>query len=170
MMLAKSEKLIHCSSEVLLAMRTFGLIVASLTLSVLLHVAAAILGSLVTYFCFGKDPIVPVFFIGWFYLPFFACGMTLAATRGLQYPLIVAPFGALAVVALVVAAVSDQIGLTEVSLLFTSVPFSFLGCLASNYRRRWDAGIGSEPSSEPHEAASTQATGQGEPGVGADSR
>ena len=169
-MLAKSEKLIHCSSEVLLAMRTFGLIVASLTLSVLLHVAAAILGSLVTYFCFGKDPIVPVFFIGWFYLPFFACGMTLAATRGLQYPLIVAPFGALAVVALVVAAVSDQIGLTEVSLLFTSVPFSFLGCLASNYRRRWDAGIGSEPSSEPHEAASTQATGQGEPGVGADSR
>ena len=170
MMLAKSDKLIHWSSEVLPAMRTFGLIVASLTLSVLLHAGAAILGSLVTHFCFGKDPIMPVFFIGWFYLPFFAGGMTLAATRGLQYPLIVAPFGALVVVALVVAAVSDQIGLTEVSLLFTSVPISFVGCLASHYRRQRDARTGSEPSSEPHEAASTQAIGQGEPGVGADSR
>ena len=48
MMPAKSDKLIHWSSEVLPAMRTFGLIVASLTLSVLLHAGAAILGSLVT--------------------------------------------------------------------------------------------------------------------------
>jgi peptidoglycan/LPS O-acetylase OafA/YrhL len=151
-------------------MRTCGLIVASLLLSVLLHLVGGVLGALVSYFSFGKDPIMPVFLFGYFYLPFFACGMTLAATRGFQYPWVIAPCGALVVVGLVVAAVSDQIGPYETSLLLASVPISSLGCLATYCRARRNAGTRTTPRGQQEEAASIQTARQGEQSLAAESR